>query len=277
MECWEGVPKTASEMERLFVMGAYDFKNKPSLLIQGAMDTETEYLIAHLEDAKCVTLGNWKFYTGFLGMHHEPVVISRTYQGMVNAAAATSLALVNFSPKAVINQGIGGGHDKRFHRGDIVLGERIVPMGAMVRRFSEEGAGISETEFEPLPIEIYNRQKGCTEKVLDFSCDARLLALAERVESSYRIGRGVIGSADEWNNQLDRIALFRKRYGTVVEDMESAAPAELCLSYGIPFIGIRILSNSIVNDEEFDESVGVDGQKFVMKYVETLHGFGIEE
>lgn len=255
----------------------YDFRNEPSLLIQGAMDTETEYMIAQLSDAECIVIGNWKFYTGFLGAYREPVVISRTYQGMVNAAAATGLALSFFAPWAVINEGIGGGHDKRFHRGDIVLGERVVPMGAVVRPFSEEGAGISETDWEPLPIEIYDRKRGKTRKVTEFPCDTGLLARAEHVESGSRTGRGVIGSADEWNNQLDRIALFRERYQTAVEDMESAAPAELCLSYGIPFIGIRILSNSIVNGEEFDESVGVEVQKFVLKYVEALHNFERKE
>ena len=29
-------------------MGNYDFKKQPSLLIQGAMDTETAYFIEHL-------------------------------------------------------------------------------------------------------------------------------------------------------------------------------------------------------------------------------------
>ena len=76
---------------------------------------------------ECVTIGNWKFHTGFLGAKREPVIISKTFQGMVNAAAATSLALAYFKPWAVINQGIGGGHDKKFHRGDIVLGEKVVP------------------------------------------------------------------------------------------------------------------------------------------------------
>ncbi len=255
-------------------MEAYDFINAPSLLIQGAMDTETEYLIEQLEETKCTTLGNWRFYEGYLGRYREPVVISRTYQGMVNAAAATSLALVHFSPKAVINQGIGGGHDPRFHRGDIVLGERVVPMGAVIRRFSARGAGIDARDFEPLPIEIYNRKKGRTEKVCGFPCDERLLSIAEKTgKRAQIIGRDIIGSADEWNNQLDRIALLRERYHTAVEDMESAASAELCVSYGIPFIGIRILSNSIVNAEEFDESVGVDCQKFIVHYVEALHDF----
>lgn len=254
-------------------MEKYDFTRLPSILIQGAMDTETGYLTEHLTGAECIVLGNWKFYTGFLGREKEPVIISRTYQGMVNAAAATSLALAYFAPKAVINQGIGGGHDTSFHRGDIVLGERVVPIGAVVRRFSGAGAGIDERDFEPLPIEIYDRRKKMTEKVLDFPCDKELLAIAEGVETTCRTGRGVIGSGDEWNNQLDRIALLRERYQTAVEDMESAAAAELCLSYGIPFIGIRILSNSIVNEEEFDESVAISGQKFVLRYVEALHGF----
>lgn len=260
-------------LEKECGMEKYDFTTQPSILIQGAMDTETGYLIEQLAEAECMVLGNWKFYTGFLGAKKEPVIISRTYQGMVNAAAATSLALVHFAPKAVINQGIGGGHDTGFHRGDIVLGERVVPIGAVVRRFSGAGAGIDERDFEPLKIEIYNRKEGKTEKVLDFPCDGELLAVAEGVKTTCRTARGVIGSGDEWNNQLDRIALLRERYRTAVEDMESAAAAELCLSYGIPFIGIRILSNSIVNGEAFDESVGLLGQKFVLNYVEALHGF----
>ena len=98
-------------------MPNYDFKKQPVLLIQGAMDTETEYLIGQLDEPEEITCGNWKFYTGFLGKHAEPVVISRTYQGMVNAAAATAIAMTQFCLWAVINLGIGGGHDARFHRG----------------------------------------------------------------------------------------------------------------------------------------------------------------
>lgn len=260
-------------VEDRWMMDRYDFRNEPSVLIQGAMETETEYMIARLLDAECVTLGNWRFHTGFLGEHREPVIISRTYQGMVNAAAATSLALAHFMPRAVINQGIAGGHDPQFHRGDIVLGERVVPMGAMLYGFAEAGAGIDADNFKPLPIEIYNRRAQTTEKAIDFPCDRRLLELAEKVESPYHTARGVIGSADEWNNQLDRIALLRRRYGTTTEDMESAAVAQLCLSYGIPFIGVRILSNSIVNAEDYDEAVGEDVQKFMIKYVEALQEF----
>ena len=193
-------------------MPNYDFKKQPALLLQGAMDTETEYLIGQLDEPEEITCGNWKFYTGFLGKHAEPVVISRTYQGMVNAAAATAIAMTQFCLWAVINLGIGGGHDARFHRGDIVVGERVVPMGAMIRKYAPEGAGIDECDFEPLPIEIFDKTLGQTRKVLDFPCDERLGDAAMKVQTDVYVGRGVIGSADEWNNQLDRIALLRERY-----------------------------------------------------------------
>lgn len=48
-------------------MPNYDFKKQPVLLIQGAMDTETEYLIGQLDEPEEITCGNWKFYTGFFG------------------------------------------------------------------------------------------------------------------------------------------------------------------------------------------------------------------
>lgn len=252
-------------------MQQYDFTRQPSILIQGAMKTETDYLIGQLENAACVTVGNWKFYTGFLGKYKEPVIVSRTYQGMANASANTTLGLTYFSPKAVINQGIAGGHDTNIHLGEIVIGERVVPMGAVVQEFGAKGAGIDPLAFRLLQTEVYDRRKGETEKVLDFPCDKGLVEAAERVQTDIRVHRGVLGSADEWNNQIDWIGVMRERYRTSAEDMESAAAAQICRSYGIPFIGIRIISNSIVNGEAFDESVALLGQQFVQSYVEELH------
>ncbi|MGN0348716.1 MAG: 5'-methylthioadenosine/S-adenosylhomocysteine nucleosidase [Roseburia sp.] len=271
-------------------METYDFYKNPSILIQGAMESETEYLIGQLAQKACVKYGNWSFYTGFLGESKSPVIISRTFQGMVNAAAATTLALTHFSPRAVINQGIAGGHDSTFYRGDIVLGTRAVPMGAMIRPFAKKGEGICESDFTPLGIEVFRESRGKTEKVLDFPCDHRLLAAAEHTAKDYlaaeealmkkkavckrtrKIEAGVLGSADEWNNQFDRIVLLRERYKTTTEDMESAAVAQLCDSYGIPFLGIRIISNSIVTGEELDESVAEDCQRYVIRVVENVAG-----
>lgn len=63
------------------------------------------------------------FYIGRLC--GQKVIISKTFQGMVNAGAATVLAISHFMPRCIINQGVCGGHDPALHRGDMILGETI--------------------------------------------------------------------------------------------------------------------------------------------------------
>ena len=41
----------------------------------------------------------------------------------------------------------------------------------------------------------------------------------------------LFGSADVWNNELDRIAFFHKNYGTSVEEMEAASVAQIASQY----------------------------------------------
>lgn len=248
----------------------YDFTKHPSILIQGAMDVETELLISKLQDKNLVSVGNWMFYTGFLTNKKVPVVISRTRVGMVNCAAATSLAMVYWNPKIVINQGVAGGHDPRLHRGDIVIGERVVNMGSWEFGYAPEGAGIDPFLCSPKKTTIYECRTGQEKRMTEFMCDSRLVEVAAGIDCSKNVLVGTMGSADEWNNQLDRITMLREHYQTLSEDMETAASAQICNSYGIPFIGIRALSNTILHQEEYDRSIGTECQKFILRYVEAL-------
>ena len=54
----------------------------------------------------------------------------------------------------------------------------------------------------------------------------------------------MIGSADVWNNELDRIRYFHDRYRTSVEEMETASAAQIVAEFKVPFVGIRVLSNN---------------------------------
>ena len=46
------------------------------------------------------------------------------------------------------------------------------------------------------------------------------------------------------------------------EEMEAAASAQICAAYGVPFLTVRILSNTAVHGEPFDERTGEACQKF---------------
>lgn len=93
------------------------------LLIQGAMDVETDLMAAQLTSCRAVRIGGFDFWSGHIG--GRTVTVSRTGTGELNAACATVIGIQAFQPAAVINQGIAGGHTSALHVGDIVVGERM--------------------------------------------------------------------------------------------------------------------------------------------------------
>lgn len=236
------------------------------ILYTGAMDAETLYLMNELTQAERVTLGCWKCMRGFLD--GIPVVIVRTNQGMANAAASTALAIERFQPCAVLNQGTSGGHAPDLHRGDIVIGARVIHMTAVRTPDRERGAGIDVESAQPLGLEIANTESGDGRKMTEFFADPALLRAAEQTPwAEGRVIKGTIGSGDIWNNELDRIYWLHTNWGTMTEEMETAASAQICTAYNIPFLGVRILSNTAVHGESFDESTGVKCQKFARAVV----------
>ncbi len=231
------------------------------ILYTGAMDVETLYLMEELAQPERVTLGCWKCMRGILD--GIPVVILRTNQGVANAAASTALAIERFQPQAVLNQGTSGGHAPNLHRGDIVIGERVINIGAIRTPNRDRGAGIDLEHAEPLGLEIANTEPGDGRKMTAFPADAVLLAAAEQIQwAEGRVAKGTIGSGDIWNNALDRIDWLHTNWGTLTEEMEAASSAQICMAYKIPFLGIRILSNTAVHGEPFDETTGLQCQKF---------------
>ncbi len=52
--------------------------------------------------------------------------------------------------------------------------------------------------------------------------------------------------------------------------METASAAQVSKAYDVPFLGIRILSNSEVNNEEYDKTSGDNCQDYVLTVVKEL-------
>ena len=105
-----------------------------------------------------------------------------------------------------------------------------------------------------------------------FRGDEGLLAAARSVRDTYRKGRvaeGVIGSSEVWNSELDRIGYFHDRFGTTAEEMETASAAQIAGMFGIPFLGIRVLSNNITNDGAYNPKTGEACQEFVAEVVKA--------
>lgn len=236
------------------------------VVIQGALDIETDHMIGQLKDVKEKTYGAWKFWEGTYQGY--PIVISRTLMGMTDAAAATTLAIEHYHPAAIINQGTAGGHDPKLNVFDIVLGKTSENIGAFITPNKALGEGSNtltwNKSFNVLPK---NNSAEEESRSLRFEADPKLLVAANAIKSSYKQGNvveGVIGSADVWNNELDRIKYFHDNYQTSVEEMETASAAQIASLYHVPFIGIRVLSNNLTNNGSYNPNTGVACQKYAL-------------
>ncbi len=120
------------------------------IIIQGAMPVEAEHFAAKLENAKEQHIGAWRFWQGTVEGY--PVIVSETLKGMSNVAAATSIAALEFKPKAIINQGTAGGHDPALNVYDIVVGKYSVNLGAFKTPHKLAGEGSHSVEWKPMDL-----------------------------------------------------------------------------------------------------------------------------
>jgi adenosylhomocysteine nucleosidase len=242
------------------------------IVVQGAMDVEVRKLAATLNGVTQTQVADWTFWTGTIDDY--PVVVSKTRRGTMNAAAATAIAVEHFHPAAIINQGTAGGHQPDLHVYDIVVGRESVNLGAFKTPFRVRGAGSSVADWGPIDL----LRSDATSVGVDpnarvirrFAGDRGLLTAALGVRDRYRKGQvveGVIGSSDTWNSELDRIQRLHDEFGTSVEEMETAAAAQIAGSFQVPFLGLRVLSNNITNGDAYDARTAEACQDYVLEVV----------
>ena len=243
------------------------------VVVQGAMDVEVRRLAGALEHAEEQKVRGWTFWRGSVGGY--PVVVSKTLKGTANAAAATALAAERYEPIAIINQGTAGGHEPDLHVFDIVLGDEAINIGSFKTGYRARGGGSRFEEWMPLDLMRSEGSAGNDPNariMRRFHADEALLAAARSVSDRYRRGRivdGVIGSSEIWNSELDRIQQFHDRFGTAAEEMETAAAAQIAGLFGVPFLGIRVVSNNITNGGAYDATTGEACQDFVLDVVKA--------
>jgi Nucleoside phosphorylase len=232
-------------------------------------------MISALSSPISYKLGQWDYVAGTYNGY--PVVVCRTEQGLANTGASTALAMEFFNASAVIDQGTSGGHDPALHTYDIVLGKRTVNYCAWKTAASAKGAGVDYTAFEMNGVYAYDRDEATFTQSVYHYADTALLKAANTVKSGYTSGsvvEGTIGTSNEWNNQIDRMLYLNKTVGTSCEEMETDAAAQICQTYSVPYLGVRILSNTGIYAEGFDWKTGAACQNYVLsvagQYISNL-------
>lgn len=218
-----------------------------------AMEVELNHLLAEgivLDENR---VGPWRDWRVSIG--EQPIVATLAGIGMVNAAAATEHLISTYRPVAVVNSGCTGAHIAGLAPGDVVIGSEVVHHSALqVLASGEErhigfsfettGGGIVKSSSLAADPGLLALAVAAGKEAAVPGWPAHLAWVAPEPRRGVRVVTGAIASADVWTQQIERIELLHERHGSLCEDMEAAAVAQIAARYELPFLSVKDISNN---------------------------------
>ena len=189
-----------------------------------ALSREKEQLFSRLQAAHTVHAGPFVFDVG--NLNGCEIILSQSGMGKVNAALNTLELIKNFAPDYVINSGVAGGLNPALDTLDSVVGTQYVYHDMWCGDGNEYG------QVQGLPT--------------FFQADKRLLAAAEklRTQASHAVHTGLICTGDQFISGEEPVAKILQHFPQALAcDMESAAIAQTCYRYKVPFLSMRLISD----------------------------------
>ena len=176
-----------------------------------AMDSEHRQLAERLQEKKVADYGNLHYVEGMLGSNR--VILTQCGIGKVNAAVGATELIRRFAPDCIVSTGVVGGIDACLKVTDVVASDSLAYHDVWCGDGNEYG------QVQGLP------------------------AVYKGLES--RIHSGLICTGDRFiTNRTELDAIKRRFPAGLAVDMESAAIAQTCYLYGIPFLSFRIISDT---------------------------------
>ncbi|MEG0560462.1 MAG: 5'-methylthioadenosine/adenosylhomocysteine nucleosidase [Muribaculaceae bacterium] len=214
-----------------------------------AMKKEEALFLPLLEDLSEKMEDGYIFYTGRIGSHS--ITLMQCGIGKVNAAVGTLMLLNNYNVDLVINTGVAGGADKQINVMDVIVGAKIAHHDVWC------GPGTKYGEASGFP--------------LYFKSDEGVIEL---LRSNDNIKIGLICSGDKFIDDISEINYIKSNFpDALAVDMESASIAQVCELRNVPFLCIRVISDSPGvnhdNSRQYD-NFWEDAPKHTFKIVKEL-------
>ena len=188
--------------------------------IIAAMRKELDLLLPMLAERKEDTIDHLTFCVGQLGSHE--IVAMQCGIGKVNAAIGTVTMINHYSPELIINTGVAGGADSKVRVMDIVVGSRVAYHDVWCGPESELGAVQGLPLYYDAPVEILNI-----------------------VPQWPIIKKGLIVSGDQFIDNEEVLNGIKNHFpDAMAVDMESGAIAQVTHIYNVPFVSMRVVSDS---------------------------------
>lgn len=211
-----------------------------------AMSKELGLLLPLLEDARTEEVHGTTFHTGRIG--ERRIVAMECGIGKVNAAMGTTLLLDTFAPDVVVNTGVAAG-----------AGEGVAVMDVVL------ASGVAHHDFWCIGEE-WGRVPGSPRIIPTVVPEE--IALAPHVKT------GLICSGELFISRREEIDTILGHFPEALAvDMESAAIGQVCCVRGVPYVCMRIISDtpwcSHDNSRQYDD-FWAEAPAHTFALVETL-------
>ena len=191
-----------------------------------AMTSELEMLMNEMTEVEETAEHGMKFYTGRIG--GSTVTAMQCGIGKVSAAVGAAELIRRFAPDCIVSTGVAGGIDACLKVTDVVASDSLAYHDVWCGDGNEYG------QVQGLPA-VY---KGCV-PLLEHALSLNKTGLESRIHS------GLICTGDRFiTNRTELDAIKRCFPAGLAVDMESAAIAQTCYLYGVPFLSFRIISDT---------------------------------
>lgn len=240
----------------------------PRILVVTAVDYEFAAVRSLLQDAREGSVGGRQYAAGRVGA--VPVIALRAGWGKAHAAGATAAGIARFHPALVVMAGISGGLDPaRATTGDVVIGSSTFQHDLGIRR-----PGLAFERWPPqTPLEeafpgpAFGSPAPLVEAAALASRSVRFepwrLPPRCRCEADGRRTQACTGAERRVDGDPPRVVVaplatgdvfladpalaaeLAARDGAASVDMETAAVAQEAADHGLPFLGVRVVSDVV--------------------------------
>lgn len=193
---------------------------------------------------------------------NNDIVLWKCGIGKVNAAVGTMRLVQEHHPDVIISTGLAGGIDIQMQVMDVLAATQCV--------YHDVDCGFS-------PDCVLGQVQGLPAR---FDADPHLLEHARAVplESGERLVTGLICTGDQFITDRERQNGIKQHFPDGMAcDMESAAIAQTCYLLGLPFLSLRVISDTPGRTDDHQQqwadfltSMCDRSFHFVKTYLETL-------
>ncbi len=181
-----------------------------------AMQKEQALILPLLSRSTIVDMGNVTYHCGWIG--ENSVAVMQCGIGKVNAAIGTVSLIDAFKPDLIINTGVAAGGGDMVSVMDMVVADRLV-----------------HHDFWCIGEE-WGRVPGCPKF---------FQAVMPELQETDGVRKGLIASGELFISSKEEIENIRSHFPDVMAvDMESAAIAQVCTVRGVPFMCMRVISDT---------------------------------